>query len=299
MAPFRISIPPSFSPMQEGKTFFLLRDDFREILLERGILEFESFLSAQAKSARYWHGRTPHPSFPLVEGRRVVVRRYTHGGLLRSLTGDLFLFGSRSFRELALTEEMRSQGIPTIEPIAAVHRKIFPFFYRAYLLSLEVPQARNLVHYLQEEGTASKESLSVKRKLLRSIGFLIRRFHDAGFFHGDLQLKNILIVNEEELLLIDLDRSYRKPGLSMRGRMKNLLRLQRSMEKWRGAGLRLSRTDPWRIFSAYAQGDPAITRALRNLIRHDRLRLLRYRLSWALDRLLHGEGRGLSDEGRP
>lgn len=298
MAPFRMSIPPSFSLAQEGKTFLLLRDDFREMLLERGILAFESFLSAQAKGARYWHGRTPHPSLPLAEGRRVVVRRYTHGGLLRSLTGDLFLFGSRSFRELALTEEIRSQGIPTLEPIGAVHRKIFPFFYRAYLLSLEIPQARSLLHYLHGQRTASKESLLPKRKLLRSIGLLIRRFHDAGFFHGDLQLKNILIVDEEPFL-IDFDRSYRKPGLSMRGRMKNLLRLQRSMEKWRGAGLRLSRTDPWRIFSAYAQGDPAIRKALRNLIRHHRLRLFRYRLSWTLDWLIHGEGRGLSDEGGP
>ena len=214
----------------------------------------------------------------------MVVRRYSHGGLLKALTGDLYLFGSRSFHELSLTEEIRSCGIPTIEPLGAVRQSVFPFFYRACLLSLEIPEAFNLVEYLQEAQTRLPGGLPSKRKMIRTTGLLLRKFHDAGFFHRDLQLKNILIAGEQPLL-IDFDRSYRKPSLSVRERMRNLLRLNRSAEKWREAGLFVTRTDRWRLFSAYAKGDPAILAAGKRIWRTYPLRRFFYRWSWAFQRL--------------
>jgi len=103
----------------------------------------------------------------------------------------------------------------------------------------------------RNRANPSRENISSKRKKIRSVGHLIRQFHEAGFFHGDLQLKNILAAGDQ-LLLIDFDRSYRKSALSTRERMKNLLRLNRSAEKWRRLGLPVTRTDRWRFFLAYA-----------------------------------------------
>jgi len=114
---------------------------------------------------------------------------------------------------------------------------------------------------------------------------LLQRFHQLGFFHGDLQLKNILIA-EDQVFVIDFDRSYRKSILSTRERMKNLLRLNRSVEKWRRFGLPITRTDRRRFFLAYAGQDKAIRKAMERALHTDSLRSLFYRFGWALQKLL-------------
>jgi tRNA A-37 threonylcarbamoyl transferase component Bud32 len=273
---------PSFSLVEKRKTYLLLKDEYRDLLLQQGVEDLEIFIKKHAQATHYLTGRSPHPSIPIKDGERMIVRRYSHGGLFGLFTRNLYLFGLRSFRELALTEEIRSCGIPTIEPIGAIHQLIqFPF-YRPYLLSLEVPRALNLIQYLEKIGTPpTPKGLSQKRKIIRSTGLLLRQFHEFGFFHGDLQLKNILL-SGEELLLIDFDRSYRKPSLSMREKMKNLLRLNRSVEKWRRFGLPITRADRWRFFLSYAGDDAKIREAMQKVFRTYAIRHFFYRLGWAV-----------------
>jgi 3-deoxy-D-manno-octulosonic acid kinase len=277
-----IPIPPSFSLIQRGQVFLLLRDQYQELLLKDGIEDMETYLSRRKQEARTVTGRRAHPSVLIEGGERMIVRHYSHGGLLGSLTRDLYWRGSRSFRELALTEEIRSCGIPTVCSIGAIHQRAFPFFYRAYLLTREVPRARNLIEYLSEAGfPAHGDPLSLKRMILRNAGLMLRRFHDAGFFHADLQLKNIMVV-DAETKLIDFDRSYRKQSLSQKERMKNLLRLNRSADKWKRKGLPVTRTDRWRFFMAYAGRDEEVRKALRKALRHYSMRLLFHRIFWTM-----------------
>ncbi len=293
-----IQIPPSFSLIEKGKVLILLETEYEESLLKQGIDDLKTFLGKSGQVSHYLKGRAPHPCVPLVDGKRMVVRQYSHGGLLRAITGKLYFFGARSFRELALTEDIRSRGIPTIQPIGAIHQRIFYPFYHAYFLSLELPHAVDLIQYLRQLGTrSSRENLRSKRKTIRSAGFLIRQFHQAGFFHGDLQLKNILVAGEQ-LLLIDFDRSHRKPSLSTSKRMKNLLRLNRSVEKWRRLGLPITRTDRWRFFLAYAGDDKEIREAMEKALRTYSLRLLFYRFGWAIEKILGSRGsRGTGFQG--
>jgi 3-deoxy-D-manno-octulosonic acid kinase len=63
-----------------------------------------------------------------------------------------------------------------------------------------------------------------------AIGRCIRRFHDRGVCHADLNAHNILLgATEEAVYLIDFDRGrLRKPGLWCDS---NLVRLRRSIEK--------------------------------------------------------------------
>ena len=283
-----IPIPPSFSLIKKRKTFLLLKNEYRDLLLQQGIEDIEVFLKGRIQVTHYLAGRSFHPSVPIKDGERMIVRRYFHGGLFAFITRNLFLFGSRSFRELALAEEIRSCGIPTIEPIGAIHRPTKFLFYKAYLLSLEVPHALNLIQYFQKmEPHLSSATLSRKRNMIRSAGFLLRQFHEFGFFHGDLQLKNILL-NGEELLLIDFDRSYRKRTLSLREKMKNLLRLNRSVEKWRRLGLPITRADRWRFFLSYAGDDAKIRESMEKVIRTYTIRHFIYRLGWAVERKVRG-----------
>ncbi len=281
-----VQTPTSFSLIEKGKTSFLLKEEYINLLLKQGIDDLKTFLKKSSQASHYVKGRTLHPSLPLEGGKRMVLRQYSHGGMLRALTGNLYLFGARSFQELALTEEIRSSGIPTVSSLGAIHHRIFFPFYQAYFLSVEVPRAIDLIQFFQETvAMPSSETLSLKRKTIRSAGLLIRQFHQAGFFHGDLQLKNILVAGDQ-LLLIDFDRSYRKPALSVQERIKNLLRLNRSVEKWKRLGVPITRTDRWRFFTAYTEGDKKIQEAMERLLRTYSLRFLFQRLGWAIEKVL-------------
>src|SRR4030042_6793992 len=281
-----IRIPLSFSFIKKRQVVILLKEEYKDVLLKQGMDDLKTFLEKGSQFSYHLKGRTLHPSIPLEDGKRMVLRQYSHGGLLRAITGNLYFSGARSFRELALTEEIRSCGISTISPIGAIHHRIFFPFYHAYFLSLEVPHAIDLIQYFNEMGVhLSRENLSSKRRTIRSAGLLIRQFHEAGFFHGDLQLKNILIAGDQ-LLLIDFDRSYRKTSLSLQEKTKNLLRLNRSAEQWIKQGLPLTRTDRWRLFLAYAGDNRRIQEAMEKALRTYSLRLLFYRLGWAIEKIV-------------
>jgi 3-deoxy-D-manno-octulosonic acid kinase len=281
-----IDIPRSYSPIRKDKVFLVLREEYQEDLLEQGIEDIETFLQTHRETSKYLLGRAPHPSVPLKKEKRMVIRLYSHGGLLRNLTRDLYLSGARSIQELALTEKILSRGIPTIQPIGAIHRSVLLLFYKPYLLSLEIPDAKDLIQYFQEIGPhPSRERLLQKRRTIRSAGLLVRQFHEAGFFHGDLQLKNIL-VSGEQLFLIDFDRSYQKDVLTADEKKKNLLRLNRSVEKWKHLGSPITRTDRLRFFRAYAEKDEEIRKTMTKALRIYSLRHLFYRWSWAFQRVL-------------
>ena len=283
--------PRDFSLTQKGDVCLLIRDEYKDLLLGQGIEDIEGFLNKKKSVSRHLMGRTLHPCVPIKEGEWMVVRRYSHGGLLRGITRDLYLFGSRSFREAALTEEIRTSGIPTVKPVGAIHHRVFPFFYRAHLLSLEIPSARDLAQYLQEVGPRpSGETLSAKRKVIRSAGLLLRQFHRSGFFHADLQLKNLLVA-EDKLFVIDFDRSYRKEKLSNSEGVKNLLRLNRSADKWNRRGLGITRADRVRFFLAYAGDDKTIRQEARRALRRYSRRSLFHRMIWSLERQLKPQGK--------
>lgn len=277
-------IPPQFSLVKKGNISLLLKEEYKNFLLQQGIDDPKSFLRKKGTPSPH-RGRISHPVLPLRGENHAVIRQYVHGGLLGNFMKHVFFFGSRSFQELALTEEIRSTGIPTVLPIAAIHQRIFLCFYHAYLLSLEVPEAIDLIQYFQEMGTSpSCEIISQKRKMIRRIGLLIRKLHQEGFFHGDLQMKNILI-SGDQILLLDFDRSYRKNPLTIRERMKNLIRLNRSAEKWKRLGLAITRTDAWRFFLSYAGEDQSLYQAMVQWLKAYSVRLSFYRFGWRIEKI--------------
>lgn len=282
----KISIPSSFSLTQKGKTYLLLHNTYKEGLLSQGIENLETFFKNHLPTTKYLSGRTPHPSIPIQDGMRMVIRKYSHGGLLRFLTGDLFLCGARSIRELMLTEDVRSSGIPTVQPIGAIHQRVSWPFYRAYLLTIEIPQAKNLIQYLDEIGwKPSAEDLLWKRKTIRTAGLLLRQFHQNGFYHRDLQLKNLLVA-EDRVFILDFDRSHRKASLSAAERVKNLLRLHRSAEKWKRFGLPITRTDSLRFLRAYAGEDRKILKAIRKTLWTYSIGLFFHRIGWGFENIV-------------
>lgn len=158
-----------------------------------------------------------------------VLRPYRRGGLAARLSAARYLWTglarTRAFRELRLTAELHARGLPVPRPVAAgVTRHCLT--YEAALLTVRIPGARALAELL-ERGEADEA-------LLAAVGAVLRRFHDAGLDHVDLNARNLLIDDAGTPWLIDLDRCrLRAPGA---WRSANLSRLERSLAKFGAAG---------------------------------------------------------------
>jgi 3-deoxy-D-manno-octulosonic acid kinase len=155
--------------------------------------------------------------------RQYVLRRYLRGGLPARISRDRYLWlgeaRTRGFRELALLGRLADIGLPAPVPAAAryVRRGLF---YRAEIVTLRLPPAEPLAARLLA-GTLDDSAWE-------RAGLTIRRFHDAGVQHADLNAGNIMI-GEGGVWLLDFDRGrIRPPGPWSRG---VLARLERSLAK--------------------------------------------------------------------
>jgi 3-deoxy-D-manno-octulosonic acid kinase len=131
---------------------------------------------------------------------------------------------TRAFREMRLTAALFAQDLPVPRPIAACVTR-HGLTYEAALITQRIPGARALADWLNDEPMPA-EGLST---VLVSVGRMIRRFHDHGLDHVDLNARNILIDTQGTPWLIDLDRCrLRRPGQWQKA---NLKRLERSLTK--------------------------------------------------------------------
>ena len=91
-----------------------------------------------------------------------------------------------------------------------------------------------------------------------AIGRCLRRFHDDGVCHADLNAHNVLLDDAQEVWLVDFDRGrLRRPGLWCDS---NLVRLRRSIEKITDAlpAERFSEADWASLLSGYFSAAPTL-----------------------------------------
>jgi 3-deoxy-D-manno-octulosonic acid kinase len=162
------------------------------------------------------------------DGRRLVLRHYRRGGLVARLSADRYLWrgaaATRSFAEWHLLYVMHRAGLPVPIPVAARYRRQGRS-YAADLLTQQIPAVRSLAARLREGA--------LPLTCWVAIGRCLRRFHEAGVYHADLNAHNILLGEDETVWVIDFDRGrLRRPGLWCDA---NLVRLRRSVEKIAGA----------------------------------------------------------------
>ena len=157
------------------------------------------------------------------ESRRYVLRHYRRGGLAAHLATDHYLWRgedhTRPFAEWQLTYSLHRAGLPVPAPIAACYRRR-GLAYTGDLITERLATVGSLAECLRTGA------LSILTWI--SIGRCIRRFHDLGVCHADLNAHNVLLA-EDQVYLVDFDRSeLRGGGLWRDG---NLVRLRRSLEK--------------------------------------------------------------------
>jgi 3-deoxy-D-manno-octulosonic acid kinase len=177
------------------------------------------------------------------ETHTLVARRFRRGGAMRLLGTVYFGRRPRPVREFWLLLAARRRGLPVPEPVAAFIRRLGPFAYRGDLVMLEIPSATPLWEVLRRHRAVS---------LLERVAQTIRRAHDQGLSHPDLNLNNLLVGADGSVHIVDLDRARLHPGpLGRRARRRSLKRLRRSARKLDPDGTVLADSDLDAIERAY------------------------------------------------
>ncbi len=158
------------------------------------------------------------------EGRRFVLRHYQRGGLAARISRDRYFWQgegeTRPFAEWQLTYRLHRAGLPVPAPLAARYQHE-GLTYTGDIITERLNTVGSLAECLDQGA------LSILTWI--SIGRCVRRFHDLGVCHADLNAHNLLLNEDAKVYMIDFDRcQLRKAGLWRDG---NLVRLRRSLEK--------------------------------------------------------------------
>jgi 3-deoxy-D-manno-octulosonic acid kinase len=274
-------LPSGYRLLREGKRAILVRDGYEESLRNQGLLN-PSDLWKHSSPSDHLMGRG---EILLVKGKqgKVAVRKYRHGGLLRRLTGDLFFFGARPFQETAITEEVKSAGVPTVKILAAIIDRKWGRWYRGYLITRYLPTATDLISYLDKEPQGER-----RKAVIEKAAEAVKKMHQGDMYHADLHLKNFLVDEKKtQVFLIDFDKSEIFPLLKPSARMKNLKRLDRSVEKLTRLGLALTQRDKKTFCRVYTSGDREIRPYVKSYVHRYRWYQRLYRWGWWIARILY------------
>lgn len=159
-----------------------------------------------------------------------VLRHYCRGGLVRYFSKDRYFWtgldNTRAWREWFLLAQLQQQGLPVPRPLAAMVRRK-GLWYRADLI---------IERFLNVKTLSVAAVQAMPNECWQAIGVCVRRFHDAGVYHADLNAHNILLGKGGEVYLIDFDRGeLRAPEWVWQS--ANLERLKRSLVKLKSQGV--------------------------------------------------------------
>ena len=230
-------------------------------------------------------GRGSTPSLSLGDDLAVVLRRYRHGGLLGRLFRALYLGPERALSELRVTARAEAKGAPVPHVLCLALWPVLGPFWSALIGTREERNSRDLLQAL-----LAIDDSRTRRALLRRVADAIRKLHDAGVEHRDLQLHNVLVIDENgswRVVVVDLDRAvFHAQGLLPTSRRAdNLGRLARSAVKnglWRG---RVDSREMAAFVGAYTAGDRELRVALRGWVARERLKVGLHRLRYRFMRL--------------
>jgi tRNA A-37 threonylcarbamoyl transferase component Bud32 len=170
---------------------------------------------------------------------QLVVRQHVHGGFFGRILGRyrcLFLNPKQAVNELQITLHVLKHGINTVRPAAIRIEKKWALLHRIHYVTELIPQAHNLLEICQDVSCGRLHiSPSQKKTIAVQIGKAIARLHDAGVYHTDLNLKNIMIkaiTSSPSVYIIDFKKAKLKDQIKRTEGYANLKRLDRSIRKW-------------------------------------------------------------------
>ena len=265
-----------FETRTEGNTLLLSRGPLSEFMAARPVSDL------LVSSENVVEGRKSHTILNLPAGTRAVVRHYVHGGILRKLTGDRFAGSERFLEEVRVSEHLRAKGVNTPEVLGLLVQVGKLGFRRGALVTRMIEGGRDLLDYLKSDtGAVQIADPSVKRTIIRTAATQVRMMHDAGVFHTDLHIKNLLLSPDGEIWILDLDRAKLTKQLSTSKRLSSLIRLGRSIEKT-GLDYIVSGRDSYVFFLEYLKGGRPLKIDSQSVVKRYRRHVARHRLFWKL-----------------
>jgi glycosyltransferase involved in cell wall biosynthesis len=202
-----------------------------------------------------WSGPDALPGAPVPAGRgrlrRVLwhgvpawLKWYRRGGILGPLRSGYRRPLPRLVRGLLAEEQARSAGLAVPRTLALGIRRGAGGNFEVLAISEALVGWSDLDAVLAAGGPAEG--------VLRELGRTLRRLHDAGVVHGDLNLKNVLVAPHGALGLVDFDPALVLPRVGARLRRRGLARVRRSLLK------RLGRAEPSFSLVLEGYGQPEI-----------------------------------------
>jgi hypothetical protein len=150
-----------------------------------------------------------------ISGRRYFVKKYQ---VTRPGASDL-VAKSKARREWDNLLFFRKLDIPTPLPVAIGESREKGAFREGVLVTAEVEHAMDL-EALADSGNPCLHDPGWFRQLCYGLAIPLRRLHDLGFTHNDLNWRNILLTLEPQLVVYFFDcpagRSWTWPFLSFR-----------------------------------------------------------------------------------
>ncbi|MFQ5685507.1 MAG: lipopolysaccharide kinase InaA family protein [Candidatus Scalindua sp.] len=294
----KVDLSAYFSTLTKGKITLFIKKEYEQRLSAKDIDMLFNLHKDSDKLKVSYHGRTPCKTLILesLDNEGFVVRDYWHGGLFRKILRDIFWDSLRPLRELSISEAAGKSGIKTSEVIAIVKNRILGPVYKCRLVSKEITGAIDLMELLliPEEN----KLIVRKRQIIAKTAKAVKEMHDAGIYHADLHLKNILVQfaagGKVNVYIIDLDKSHQYEKISLNKRMRNIMRLDRSVEKMirnnkdvfdQRFPFPISKTDKLRFLKEYVMTDNKSEKSLRYYLQS-------YKTSHSLHRLWWNVGGG-------
>ncbi len=271
----RIALPAGFAWHERAGCIAALDRKWRDALDTAGLLDPHA-VRIRLAGASDPRGRAPIAVADVpTQSERVALRGLRRGGWVGPMLGARLAGPGRPFRELVATARLRAAGAPVPRPLFALawRRGIA---WNAALGTAFVEDAIDAAALL-----ASAPSGDRLHAAICAAGRALRRFHDAGGSHPDLHLGNLLVRergNTPEVLILDLDGARADAVPTPARRMRQLMRLHRSLHKrglWSAAGGDRASLG---FLHAYVAGDRALRAALLAHLPAERRRLARHAL---------------------
>ena len=164
------------------------------------------------------------PQITKLEGfGRVIVKHYFRGGVLRHLNRRTYLKTgkTRSAAEFEILTHLRNIGACVPEPVVFASITKGGFFYHAWLVLKEVPDAETL-------ADLSRSAPERAKAILPDVSGQVKRLIRNDILHVDLHPGNVLVDGDNRVFLIDFDRA--QAGKKNQSRLAGYY-----MKRWRRA----------------------------------------------------------------
>lgn len=275
-------LPPGFTSGGEGPLRLLAPPERLEGLRAAGLDRPGRWQELiRQGSRRSGRGRVARWKAPC--GETWILKQLRRGGVLAPLWRERFAGTARPVRNVALPLEAARREIPTPAPRALLLVGGPPGLCRAWLALHAIEGADLSERFLSGPDPSPT--------VLAATVSLIRRMHDRGLEHRDLNLGNLLVAESARgvrAYLLDLDRAVFHSGpLDFNRRQRALRRLERSyvksVERAGGPSGAASAGGPGfrdQLYALYAGGDEELASRLDRGRRWGRWLLRWHRLGW-------------------